>query len=243
MGHIIADYPSRDQVLAAIDTMVQAGVRIIEIQIPFSEPMADGPVFMLANHQAVALGVGYKEAMALMGEVSGKHPQVDFVFMTYLNIVFKQGYEEFAKAAAAAGARGLIVPDLPVECSEELDQACKSHGLDNIRLIAPNTTDARMGKILKEASGLVYVVARTGVTGASSEFTKPIYDLLERVRQHTKVPLAVGFGVKSSEHVEQLKGHADFAIVGTRAFEVLRDEGIQGSKAFWDELAKGARQA
>jgi len=241
MGHIIADFPNRELALSAITTMVENGVSVIEIQIPFSEPMADGPVFMAANHRALAAGVGVEESLELMSLVSKKYPHIDFIFMTYLNIVFKMGYEIFVEKASVAGVRGLIVPDLPIEHSTALDNSCEKHGVDNIRLIAPNTTEDRMAEILSKASGLVYVVARKGVTGSETNFSGDLIQLIGKVRQHTGLPLAVGFGVRDGKGVEALSGLADYAIIGTKAFQVLEEKGVDGLKEFWKQINIAAK--
>ena len=143
---------------------------MIEIQIPFSEPMADGPLFLAANHAALARGVGYDASLALMHEASAAHPGVRFVFMSYLNPLYRRGYERFASEAAAAGAKGVIVPDLPLESAAPLEAALARHDLHNIRLIAPNADDARIAALAGSARGFIYAVARSGVTGAHSDF-------------------------------------------------------------------------
>ncbi len=236
MGHIIADFPSREMAIASIDAMATSGVTVIEIQIPFSEPMADGPIFMAANHKALDQGVGLKNAMELMKLASVKYPDVDFVFMSYLNILFKAGYLSFVKEASDAGARGLIVPDIPIDHSQELDSACEKYDICNIRLIAPNTTDERMAKVLKGSKGLVYVVARKGVTGSNTDFSADLGSLLVRVKKYTDAPLAVGFGVKTPEDVKALQGQADYAIIGTKAFQVMEESGAAGLKKYWASL-------
>ena len=241
MGHVIADYPSARDVRAMITTMVASGVEIIEIQIPFSEPMADGPVFLAANHEALRLGVGYDESLALLSEMASAYPQVTFVFMSYLNVIYKRGYARFAADAKAAGAGGVIVPDLPLEHAAKLDQALAAAGLVNIRLIPPNASDERIAALCREARGLIYAVARRGVTGAQTEFGDEVERLTQRIRLQTDLPVAVGFGVKSGADVKSLRGHADYAVIGTQSLQTFRVGGLPAFKQLWTELASGAK--
>ncbi len=240
MGHVIANYPNPAAVRSMIAVMAAAGAEVIEIQMPFSEPMADGPLFLAANHAALASGVTYADSMQLMTEQSAAHPGVRFVFMTYLNILFKRGYDRFAADAAAAGAAGLIVPDLPLEAAAVLDAALASRGLTNIRLIAPNCPEARLPLLTKAASGLIYAVARRGVTGGKTTFGDEVGAFLQRIRAETDVPVAVGFGVRSGDDILRLRGLADLAVIGTASLQSYQDEGLGGFQAFWDRLRVAA---
>lgn len=240
MGHVIADFPSPKAVRDMIGVLAGQGVEVIEIQFPFSEPMADGPYFLAANHKALAQGVGYEHAIALAQDMSARYPNVAFVAMSYLNVVFKRGYARFVKEAAAAGLRGVIVPDLPLELAGELETSSQAAMFANVRLIAPNTTDARCATLLKNARGLVYAVARSGVTGAKTEIGKEVKDLVQRIRRHTALPVAVGFGIRSADDVKLLKGSADLAIVGTASLKAFDQGGLAGFETFWKSLANAA---
>lgn len=226
MGHVITDYPSPEAVRAMIATMAASGVEIIEVQIPFSEPMADGPVFLAANHQALAHGVSYQASLTLMAEVSRAHPQVRLVFMSYLNPVYRRGYQTFVAEARAAGAAGVIIPDLPVEYAQELEKA-GGDTFANIRLAAPNADAARLQQVCDGARGLIYAVARAGVTGATSDF-EPVRSFVGRLRQMTQLPVAVGFGVRTPDNIRQLLGLADYAVVGTAALQAYAEGGLEG---------------
>ncbi len=240
IGHVIANYPTAEAARAMIRNMVDAGVAVIEIQIPFSEPAADGPVFMAANHYALENGVTVNDAFALMHEVSRAHPGTDFVFMTYLNIVYKAGYAAFVKRAAEAGARGLIVPDLPLEYVGRLDQEAKVHGLDNIRLVAPNTTDERLARICQSARGFVYAVARGGVTGGATTISAQLSGYTAKISALTPTPIGLGFGIRSPEDVTGLKGISDYAIIGTAALQAWQTGGDATHRYFWGKIAKAA---
>jgi tryptophan synthase alpha chain len=241
MGHVIADYPSAKDVRAMIAAMADAGVEVIEIQIPFSEPMADGPVFLAANHDALRQGVGYGQSLALMREMAAAHRGIAFVFMSYLNVLYKRGFERFAAEAKAAGARGVIVPDLPLEHAAALDRALSAEGLVNVRLVPPNASDERIAALCEQAQGLIYAVARRGVTGAKTEFGDEVAELAQRIRACSALPVAVGFGVKTGADVRALRGHADYAVVGTQSLQKFREGGLAAFKALWSELAAAAR--
>lgn len=236
MGHVIADFPDPKTIRDAIGIMAKSGVKIIEIQIPFSEPMADGPVFMKANHAALAKGVDRQAAFALMKEVAAQYPQVNFVFMSYLNVIYRFGYRDFCQKAKEIGAKGVIIPDLPLEHAHEFDKYCLEFDFSNIKIIPPNASEERIDQILASAQGLVYVVARRGVTGAKSSIDKHLISYIESIRRKTSLPLGVGFGIQSADDVSMLSGHVDYAIVGTKAFRVLETEGVEGLKQFWDAM-------
>ncbi len=238
MGHVVAGDVRASQVASLIDVMVESGVKIIEIQIPFSEPIADGPLFLKANHQAIQQGVNHEVAFELMSQVSAKHPAVSFVFMTYVNIIFKIGYEAFVKSSVEAGAKGVIVPDFPIEHSEEFLQYCEKYNFCNIQVIPPNIDDIRLAKLCSKSSGFVYAVARLGVTGKHTDFGDHLDLFLGKLRKHTKLPIAVGFGVRSYEDVSFLQGRADLAVIGSRGLEVFLEGGLKGAREFWQSVTK-----
>ncbi len=240
MGHVIADYPTLADARAMIQVMADAGVAVVEVQIPFSEPMADGPVFLAANHKALARGVDYKRSLDLMREVSARHPDVDFVFMTYVNVVYKRGYAAFVREATEAGARGVILPDLPFEYAGVLDAACKQYSFTNVPLIPPNCAGERLAVLAARSEALVYAVARAGVTGAETHLGASIHGFLADLRRRTPAAIALGFGIRLPDHVRQLRGHADLAVVGTAALTAFEDGGLAAYRKFWMELAGAA---
>lgn len=240
MGHVIADYPSPADVRAMIGVMAERGVEVIEIQIPFSEPMADGPLFLAANHAALKAGVTYDASRRLMAEASARHPGVRFVFMSYLNVVYRRGYGAFAQDAERCGAAGVLVPDLTFDLAGPLEAALLDKGLCNIRLAAPNASLARLQDLASGAQGMIYAVARRGVTGSPTSFGAEVHAFLAALRPMARVPLAVGFGVSSPDDIRDLRGAADFAVVGTASLRRFVDDGIQGFDRFWAGLAKAA---
>lgn len=234
IGHVIANYPDWQSCRDMLAVMRQAGVSLVELQIPFSEPMADGPLFLAANHRALDQGVRVKDALELMGEVATTMPPM--VFMTYANVVFRCGYEAFAKQAAASGCRGMIIPDLSYDVAPEFYAACVAHGLCNIAIIPPNIAPGRLAEVCRHASGFIYVMARVGVTGRHTEISSELLELLQRLRQVTELPLAVGFGISSRQHIDQLRGHADYAIVGSQSLRCYEEQGLSGLQELWQSL-------
>jgi tryptophan synthase alpha chain len=231
MTHIVAGYPNFDDSFRLVETMVNAGVELMEIQIPFSEPMADGPVIVKANQDALLGGATVDKCMQFAEQVS-KRFDIPFLFMTYTNLLYRRGVEQFAKRASEAGMRGLIIPDLPPEESAPYVSALREHQLDPIFIFAPTSTRERLRDVARHCSGFVYCVARKGVTGAHTEFSSDILGYLKRARQATSLPLAVGFGVKDRDDVNVLRGYADIAVVGSQTIRVLDAQGVDAVGSF-----------
>lgn len=240
MTHIVLGYPSFDASMAMIEGMVEAGVDLVELQIPFSEPIADGPVILRANAEALAAGSTVKRCLDFASEVTRRF-DIPFLFMTYYNILFRFGVAKFVAEMAARGIRGAIVPDLPPEEAGEYLDAMKQHGLDPIWIYSPNTSDERLRYISGFAGGFIYCVARKGVTGAETEFSADLDRYLARCRDATTLPLALGFGVKDRSDVESLVGKADIAVVGSETIRVLEERGVEAVGHFAASLrGKGA---
>ena len=226
MTHIVLGYPSFDVNREVVKQMVENGVDCIEMQIPFSEPMADGPVILKANQDALATGTTVENCIAFGAEMV-KEYDIPFLFMTYYNIIFKYGEEAFLKRAADNGIKGFIVPDLPPEMGKSfLDLADKYH-LAPILIYAPTSTQERMEDLAVHGRGFIYCVARRGVTGKKSEFDKDFTSYLGRCRDATDLPLAVGFGIQAREDIEALKGKADMAVIGSRTIKLVEQEGAE----------------
>jgi len=225
MTHIVLGYPSFEGSLAAVESMVEAGVELMELQIPFSEPIADGPVILDANQRSLQAGARVERCLRFAEEVAGRF-DIPFVAMTYYNIPFRYGVGAFAKALASAGLRGAIVPDLPLEEADEHLAAMDGAGLDPVFIYSPNTSDARMAAIAQRARGLVYCVARKGVTGAETDFSGALDAYLARCRAATRLPLALGFGVKRRSDVDALRGKVDIAVIGTETLRVMQTRGV-----------------
>ncbi|MBF0159711.1 MAG: tryptophan synthase subunit alpha [Magnetococcales bacterium] len=235
MSHLVLGYPSLADNRQAIAAMVAAGVDLIELQIPFSEPIADGPVIARANQQALDRGFRLRDGLALVAEVTQQYQQ-PFLIMSYANILEVYGQQALIDHAAAIGVQGLIIPDLPVEASAVARQRCQQHQLAWIALLAPNSSDQRLKTVADQGQGFCYCVARKGVTGAKSQFGTEINAFIERCRRATSRPLAVGFGVRQRSDVQQLQGVADIAVVGSAAIEIHEQQGVQAIEGFFAAL-------
>jgi tryptophan synthase alpha chain len=231
MTHIVIGYPTLEDSLEIVRTMVDAGVDLMELQIPFSEPIADGPVILKANQDALASGVTVPQCLEFGQKVAGRFP-IPFLYMTYYNILFKYGVDRFAGHMQAAGLRGAIVPDLPPEEAGDYLAAMKRNQLSPIFIFSPTSTEARMQTIANVADGFVYCVARKGVTGDQTRFSRQMDDYLGACRQATGLPLALGFGVKDREDIKFLEGKADIAVIGTQAIRVFEREGVEALGTF-----------
>ncbi len=225
MTHIVIGYPSFEECFRLVEEMVNAGVDLMELQIPFSEPIADGPVILKANHKAIEDGVTVQECLEFAGEVSHTFP-IPFLVMTYFNIIFKYGTERFIENLKRKGIKGAIVADLPPEEGKEYYELMKKNGLCPIVLFSPTTSFQRMKYLSSFAKGFIYCVARKGVTGAKTEFSEELSRYLSLCRKATDLPIALGFGVKEKKDVDFLKNKADIAVIGTQTLRILEEEGI-----------------
>jgi tryptophan synthase alpha chain len=237
MTHIVLGYPDFDTSLRLIERMAAAGVELMELQIPFSEPIADGPVILHANQQALERGATVERCFALAAEVTRRFDQ-PFLFMSYYNVLFKYGVPRFVERMREVGLRGAIVPDLPPEEGADYLSAMRTEGLDPIFIYAPSTSDARLRKIAGYASGFVYCVARKGVTGSETRFSEELSAYLARARAATSLPLAVGFGVRDRADVDFLRGKADVAVVGSETLRALERGGLPAVSHFLGSLRR-----
>jgi len=231
MTHIVLGYPSFEVNRQVISEMVENGVDCIEMQIPFSEPMADGPIILKANQDSLARGTTVKKCLEFGTEMTAAY-DIPFLFMTYYNIIFKYGEENFFIAAKDAGIQGLIVPDLPPEMSHDFFSYAEKFAIAPILIYAPTSTDARMTELDASADGFIYCVARRGVTGAKSEFGDEFSNYLARCRTATDLPLAVGFGIRNRDDIQTIVGKADIAVIGSQTIELVDKNGPQAVGPF-----------
>lgn len=235
MTHIVLGHPHFDTSLRLVESMVHAGVDLIELQIPFSEPMADGPVILRANQEALGAGATVDRCFDLASEVARRF-DVPFLFMTYYNVLFRRGVASFVSRMQDAGLRGAIVPDLPPEEAGDYLTAMREAMLSPIFIYSPNTDDARLKTIAGYGSGFIYCVARKGVTGSETAFSLDLTGYLSRARAATSLPLAVGFGVKERADVDFLRGKADIAVIGSETLRVLERGGLAAVGPFLSGL-------
>ena len=221
MPYVMAGFPS---LLESVETgrrLALAGAAAIEIGIPFSDPLADGPVIQRAGQAALSDGVTLSACLDVAGRIAAEGPPV--VLMGYVNPILAHGVERFARDAAAAGVSGLIVPDLPPDEAEEVGGAIRSEGIDMVYLVAPTSTPARLRRCCEAASGFVYCVTVTGITGARTDLPPGIDDLLARVRAVSELPVAAGFGISRAEHMRALRGQADAAVVASALLREIEE--------------------
>jgi len=214
VAYITAGDPSLEATEKIVLAAADAGADVIELGVPFSDPVADGPTIQRAIERALGAGTTLAGVLGLVACLRAR-TQVPLVLFSYFNPILQMGLEKFAEAAAAAGADGVLATDLTPEESEEYRAAMRAHGLDTIFLAAPTSTDARLEKIAAVSSGFLYLISRTGVTGAREALPEDLPELARRVRRFTKLPLAVGFGISAPAHVSVLGGIADAAVVGS----------------------------
>lgn len=240
MTHVIAGYPSLEANREMIRLMAEANVDVLEIQIPFSEPIADGPLFVKANQDAVGTGIELKEVLDFFAETVESFPG-PVLMMGYYNTLLSLGEEAALTAFSQAGLSGFIVPDLPPEYAQPLFRQASGLDLAPIVLVAPNTDQQRMEELAAFSSGMVYAVARKGVTGRQTELGEDLSSYLQRCRSCFNTSIAVGFGLSSAEDVAFLKDKADVAIVGSALLRTYLDSGARGVESLLNELNQ-ARQ-
>jgi tryptophan synthase alpha chain len=212
MPYLMGGFPDLETSLRIGEAYADAGADLVELGVPFSDPLADGPVIQAAGTRALQAGTTVDGVLEVCGRLSRRLP---VVLMCYANLVLVRGAERFAAALAAAGASGLIVPDLPLEEADPVREACDAHGLALVPLVAPTTTDDRLAEIGRRARGFVYAVSVTGTTGEREAVD--VGGLVERVKARTEVPVAIGFGISTPEHAAAVAdAGADGVIVGSR---------------------------
>ncbi len=235
MTHIVLGYPSFETNREVIRAMVENGVDCIEMQIPFSEPMADGPVILKANQDSLARGATIDDCLAFGAEMCATH-DIPFLYMTYFNIIYKYGEQRFLDQAVKAGIQGLILPDLPPEEGADLCKTAKQKGIAPIMIYSPTSTDERMEELANYGAGFIYCTARKGVTGTHSELDAEFTSYLERCRRATSLPLAVGFGIQNRTDIEALIGVADMGVVGSQTIKLVDRHGSEAVGPFISQL-------
>jgi tryptophan synthase alpha chain len=214
--------PDYDTSLAILKALPKAGADIIEVGVPFTDAMADGPPIQASSLRALAAGQSLKKTIAMVREFRAADNTTPIVLMGYYNPVYIYGVEKFLKDAKEAGVDGLIVVDLPPEEDEELCLPAMKAGINFIRLATPTTDDKRLPAVLKNTSGFVYYVSIAGVSGAATPQTSNVIDAVARIKRHTNLPIAVGFGLKTPEHARSIAEGADAAVVGSALVEAVR---------------------
>lgn len=236
MSHVVMGHPSFTDNHKLADEYVRVGVDFIELQFPFSEPIADGPVLMRANHSALKSKVDIESCFSESESIVKDHPESNFLVMCYYNLVFRYGCSDFVRRSKEIGILGLIIPDLPPEESKELLKCCDEEGVSLILLVTPKTSMDRIKYICGLSQGMVYCVARTGVSGSDTIFNDAFDRYIEGVRTSTNMPIGVGFGVKSRRDVDHLIGKADIAIVCSKSIELADEKGAKEAASYLESL-------
>ena len=219
--YLTAGDPSLDATLAIALEAIDAGADVIELGVPFSDPLADGPVIQRASERAVARGTRLKDVLALAGEIRAARPAAGLVIFTYVNPILRPGLHKFADEAAKAGADGVLVTDLIVEEAAEYLAEMERVKLAPIFLAAPTSPDERLQAIAANSKSFIYAISRVGITSAQATLSKDAATLVGRIRRWTTLPIAVGFGISNAEHVAQVAEFADAAVIGSAIVELI----------------------
>ncbi|KAB2643458.1 MAG: tryptophan synthase subunit alpha [Verrucomicrobiota bacterium] len=222
IAYLCAGDPDFDTSLAACHALIDAGVDILELGVPFSDPLADGITNQLAAQRALESGMSASRVFELVCKIREKS-QVPIVFYTYYNLVFSNGVEAYIKKAKQAGVDGMLTLDLPPEEASEVSKASTANGLDCVFIVAPTTPAERLAIIGKVATGFIYYVSREGVTGVRDQVAVGIADAVERIKSVIKLPVAVGFGIATRAHVAEVAALAEGVIVGSALVNVIKD--------------------
>ncbi|MBM3224763.1 MAG: tryptophan synthase subunit alpha [Candidatus Tectomicrobia bacterium] len=238
MTHAVVGYPSLDANMAMLEAMQRAEVDVVELQLPFSEPIADGPIFVRANQHALEAGMNWEQYFRFMQRASAAF-DLKILMMGYYNSVLQMGHADFCATLAEHGGSGFIVADLPPEEATDLLQHAEAHHLAPIVLMTPTNSPARLQAIARYARGFVYCVARRGVTGKRTQLDESLEAFMARCRQATSLPLSLGFGLRTGDDLRRLHGLADMGTLGT----VLLATWEQGGAVQYEQLLQDLRAA
>lgn len=241
MPYLTAGYPTLKSTPDLVESLVAGGADAIELGSPFSDPLADGTTIQRASQKALDNGASLRTTLAAAAEIRRRGVQVPLLLMPYFNPVLRYGVRECVRDAADVGVDGFIIPDLPPEEAGELLDACRAYGRSNIFLLAPTSTDERIASVAHLASGFIYCVSLTGVTGARSELSASLPAFVRRVRAQTRLPLAVGFGISKPEHVRSVGEVAQAAVVGSAIISTIDAAGVESAPAALQNYVRSLR--
>ena len=245
--YVTAGFPFADITPALMHGMVEAGADVIELGVPFSDPMADGPVIQKAGEKALSLGIGMVQVLDHVREFRKRNSTTPVVLMGYANPVErydqKHGAGAFVRDAAAAGVDGVLIVDYPPEECETFAASLREHGMDLIFLLAPTSTDERMAQVARVASGYVYYVSLKGVTGSGALDTSAVEQMLPRIRQHVTIPVGVGFGIRDAATAQAIGKVADAVVIGSRIIQLIEDQEHAKVVPLTIDFLRGIRKA
>ena len=241
--YVTAGDPSLDATRAIALAAIDAGADVIELGVPFSDPLADGPVIQRASERALARGTKLSDVLKLAREIRAARPAAGLIIFTYVNPVLRYGLARFADEARAAGADGVLLTDMIVEEAGEYLHEMERTGLAPVFLAAPTSTDDRLEAIASHSKGFIYAISRTGITGKRDTMTSDAAALVARVRRWSKLPVAVGFGISSAQHVAQVAEFADAAVIGSAIVELIERATPDAAAGDVARFIKGLRLA
>lgn len=221
--YVLAFYPNEEKTIKYIDALIDGGASLIEIGIPFSDPVAEGPTIQKADIVALKNDFTIDKLFNLMRVLKDKYPTFPFVFMTYLNPVFRYGYDNFFKNMDALDISGIIIPDLPYEEQDEVNIYANKYDISVISLIAPSSSD-RIKKIASKAKGFIYLVSSLGVTGTRDQIDTNLKNMISEIRKYTNIPIAVGFGIKDKNQAKEISSYADGIIIGSKIIDIIEED-------------------
>lgn len=220
----VLGYPDRKTSLEAIETMIENGADVLELGLPFSDPMADGPIIENASKATVETGFTTGDALELIATIRERNQEIPIVIMSYYNLAVVRGIERFMSDLKNAGADGITFVDLPPEEGESVFATAKEHGIAPVMLVSPFTSTKRLERILAHASGYLYLISRAGTTGLSEKFDDKLSELIAMLRSQSELPVCIGFGISKPDHVtKMLSLGADGVVVGSKLVEIIRD--------------------
>jgi tryptophan synthase alpha chain len=240
--YVTAGFPDRGATAELLPALAEAGADVLELGIPFSDPLADGPTIQGSSFRALEGGMTVEGVLELLRGFRARH-DTPVVLFTYLNPALRYGLEAFCRDAREAGAQGVLLTDLPVGSDAEIDGAVEEAGLDLIRLIAPTTPRERIARVADSARGFLYYISRTGVTGARSDLRRELAGEVEALRELVELPVAVGFGISTPEQAGEVARIADGVVVGSALVRTLDQEGVEGAARFLASLRGGMDRA
>jgi tryptophan synthase alpha chain len=240
---VTAGDPDPGSTVELMHALAAAGADVIELGVPFSDPMADGPVIQRASERALKKGVGLDRVLSFVGEFRKRNALTPVVLMGYANPIERMGTKVFASKAQASGVDGVLVVDYPPEESVEFAKLMRSHDIDLIFLLAPTSTDDRIAQVAKLASGYIYYVSLKGVTGAKTLDLSAVAEKLPQIRKHSKLPVGVGFGIRDGETAKAVAGLADAVVIGSRIIEQMENAPAGTQVAQARDFLAGVRKA
>ena len=239
MPYLTLGYPTPHLSLELVEAAVAGGADLVELGIPFSDPLADGPTIQQATHLALQQGMTVARCLEMAAELRARGVQVPLLFMGYLNPILAYGVEAFVRASAQVGVDGLIVPNLPPEEADEVEEACRNSGLALVYLLAPTSAEERVALVAERSQGFVYLVSLVGVTGARDSLPPGLVEFVGRVRKATEMPLAVGFGISTPVQARRVGELADGVVVGSAILRLVEDEPARRVEDFVRSLRRG----